>query len=206
MDALTIAQGIIEKIIDRTLAFLNTIFSKTDTVVTTVVTDPVVPSYHFKSILEVSPLKIIIMAVIILMGIGIVYAYIRLHELEKKDAERMSKYFIRPVPQKRTNDRWDKVSALFQSANEADWRLGIMEADVMLDEMTLALGYKGETLGERLKQIEQSDFPMLQPAWQAHLLRNKIAHEGMGYNLSHQEAWRGYKLFEAVFRSAGFIE
>ncbi len=205
MDFIIAIQEPSERIIGHISAFLKDIFNKSDDVVTQIVVHPSTPVYTPKSVFELSPLKIIIFIIIFILAIGIIYAYIRLDELEKQDAERMGKYFIRPTPEKRTNDRWEKVSLLFQSPNEADWRMGIMEADVILDELTRALGYKGETLGDRMKQIEPSDFPTLQLAWQAHLVRNKIAHEGMNYNLTHQEAWHVYKLFETVFRDARFI-
>ena len=76
------------------------------------------------------------------------------------------------------------------SANPAEWRLAILEADNMLDEMIRRIGYKGENLGERLKAVEPSDFESINSAWEAHKVRNKIAHEGSEFFLSHREARR----------------
>ncbi len=103
------------------------------------------------------------------------------------------------------NPKWAKVLAHINSTNPSDWRLAILEADIMLNEMLDKMGYHGATMGDKLKSIEQSDFSTLQEAWEAHKVRNAIAHEGSDLNLNKPEAERVIKLFEKVFKEFKFV-
>jgi ribosomal protein L14E/L6E/L27E len=57
----------------------------------------------------------------------------------------------------------------------------------------------GDTLGERLKAVEQSDFDTIDKAWEAHKVRNKLAHEGGDFILTQREAKRIIALYKDVF-------
>ncbi len=95
--------------------------------------------------------------------------------------------------------RWEEIERLVTSEHPSGWRQAILEADIMLDEMVTRMGYPGETLGERLKGIEKSDFATLDDAWEAHKVRNKIAHEGTDFILTQREALRVIGLYRNVF-------
>jgi hypothetical protein len=102
------------------------------------------------------------------------------------------------------NERWEKLLKYLESENPSEWKLAIIEADNLLDEMVAKMGYGGENLGERLKVIEPSDFLTLQDAWEAHKVRNRIAHES-SYQLTKREAKKVIGLYEKVFREFHFI-
>jgi len=106
---------------------------------------------------------------------------------------------------RKKNERWERVLRHINSPNPADWRLAIIEADTILDEMVLRMGYKGETLGERLKNIEPSDFNTLNQAWEAHKIRNKIAHDGSEFELNRRKAMQTISLYEEVFHEFRYI-
>ena len=92
--------------------------------------------------------------------------------------------------------RWAIIEGYMSSNVEALWRIGIMEADTMLREVLLERGYAGEDVGEMLRSAK---FKTVQLAWDAHLVRNKIAHEGVEYTLTPREAKRVFTLYESVF-------
>lgn len=102
------------------------------------------------------------------------------------------------------NDNWQKLVDYTDSDNEANWKLAIIEADKILDELVKKMGYDGEDLGSRLRAVEPSDFLSLEDAWEAHRIRNKIAHEA-GFTLTKREAKRVLGLFEKVFREFDYI-
>jgi hypothetical protein len=102
------------------------------------------------------------------------------------------------------NDRWQRVLKYLESENPAEWKLAIIEADTMLDELVKTLRPHEETLGERLKAIEPSDFITLQDAWDAHKMRNRIAHEG-DMALSKHEALRAIAMYKRVFDEFEYI-
>lgn len=98
------------------------------------------------------------------------------------------------------NERWEHVKNLSRSDNPSDWRLAILEADVMLEELLKSSGYHGESVGEMLKSVEKSDFLTIEDAWEAHRVRNRIAHDGASYLLNEREVRHNVSLFENVFK------
>lgn len=103
------------------------------------------------------------------------------------------------------NKRWDMVVAHVQSDNPSDWRLAILEADIILDELLDHLGYVGDTIGDKLKSADNSRFRTLNDAWEAHKVRNTIAHEGHEYVLTQRESQRVIALYRNVFREFDYI-
>lgn len=103
------------------------------------------------------------------------------------------------------NDRWERALKHLDSENKNDWRLAILEADIMLDEMVTSMGLIGDNLGERLKGVEKSDFLTIDKAWEAHKIRNNIAHSGGEFVLTKREAERIIDLYSDVFREFHFI-
>lgn len=103
------------------------------------------------------------------------------------------------------NERWSKTLSYLFSQHASDWKLAIIEADSMLESLMDQLGFKGETLGDRLKLANQENFPNLTIAWEVHTVRNRIAHEGLAFELSQHEAKRIIALYERIFHDYGYI-
>lgn len=98
------------------------------------------------------------------------------------------------------NEKWERIVKNSESENPSDWRLAIIEADIMLDELLDKLNLPGDTMGEKLKAVEKSDFMTIEYAWEAHKARNMIAHEGSNFLLNQHETRRIISLYEAVFK------
>lgn len=103
------------------------------------------------------------------------------------------------------NEKWEKVINYMNSTSPSDWRLAIMEADVMLEELLRTLGFHGDSVGEMLKSADKNEFSTLDDAWEAHKIRNAIAHAGTGFDLNERETKRVVALFEKVFKEFGVI-
>ncbi len=102
--------------------------------------------------------------------------------------------------------KWQRIVNHVESVNPTDWRLAILEADILLGEMLIAMGAAGQTLGERLKSVGRGALPALDKAWDAHKVRNAIAHEGADVIITHHEARRVIKLYEEVLKSGLYIQ
>lgn len=98
--------------------------------------------------------------------------------------------------------RFAIVQGYMSSPSEALWRIGILEADNMLAEVLREKGYQGETVADMLKE---ASFKTVQLAWDAHGVRNRIAHEGSNFQLTEREAKRAFSLYESVFRELKVI-
>lgn len=134
----------------------------------------------------------------------IMYAHKRAHEIEHLEEEHFNTGGVMFEKEKK-NERWEQILVHVSSENPNDWRLAIIEADIILDEMVKSMGYRGESLGERMKNIESSDFTSIDAAWEAHKVRNRIAHSGSDYILTQREARRIIGLYEQVFKEFEYI-
>jgi hypothetical protein len=103
------------------------------------------------------------------------------------------------------NSRWEEVRRLGSSANESDWRRAIMEADIILANMLEAQGYRGQSIGDKLKDANPLQFTTLDLAWKAHKVRNDIAHAGEGYHLSERDTAATLDFYRRVFEEFNFI-
>lgn len=90
-----------------------------------------------------------------------------------------------------------------ESENPNDWKLAIIEADIVLDETLKQRGYAGASLGERLKSVSPSQLASLNDAWEAHKVRNRIAHEGADFVLTKRIAQETIGRYQRVFGEFG---
>lgn len=104
-----------------------------------------------------------------------------------------------------TRLRWDRVMEEAYSENEQSWRLAILEADIMLSELLDFLGYRGETMADKMRQVEKGDFKSIDLAWEAHRMRNQVAHQSTAQPLSAREVRHVVGLYEQIFREFKFV-
>ena len=185
------------------------------------------PNYLFSQCVEIlkyiftqKTLEVIyvILSILAIFFIAIIiYVTIRMFEIRKK--ERMHLHHEieeyahnQALKEKKAqeegifkNERWKKVLDYLFSINENDWKLAVIEADSMLFDLFTQLGFKGDNLGDKLKEANQANFKNLNFAWEAHNIRNKIAHEGSSFELSLHEAKRVIALYEQIFQEFGYI-
>lgn len=179
-------------------------------------------------------IKIASLWLTIIFAVLVAYVMVKTHQLNKKEKEEEEKEKERvehahpqvisassivtttshpplnlpteePTEEIAKDGRWLHIEQLMQSFNENDWRQAIIEADIILEEMLDKMGYEGDTIGDKLKNVEESDFGTLDKAWEAHKVRNRIAHMGSTYKLTRQEAERVIGYFRDVFEEFYFI-
>lgn len=139
-----------------------------------------------------------------------IYSFIRLREIEHEEekiygVKPVDDFLIEDEEKKRKMDKWQQILTHVHSENQAEWRVAIMEADIMLEEALSTLGYQGEGVGEKLKSVGEGELISLDVAWEAHKVRNRIAHSGTDFDLTQREAKRIISLYEIVFREVGAI-
>ena len=167
-------------------------------------------AYNLDAVQEYLPaLKIFLSLLSMFFIAGIAYVLVRIFEI--RHAEHI-KYHTSHVEKEEegggmgiARERFDKIVSKSNSLNSSDWKLAIIEADTIIDEMVEKMGYYGENLGERLRVIESSDFLTLQDAWEAHKVRNQIAHDGDAFVLTDRETRRVIALYEKVFKEFKYI-
>lgn len=135
---------------------------------------------------------------LVVFFIGTIHAITRRNEIQKQ----MHKKVTLAIAKKATvrSDRWEIVLHHLNSENSSEWRLAVIEADTFLEEALRRMGYSGTTLGDILKKIDRSVLISINEAWEAHKVRNMIAHKGSSFAFSRHEAKRVISLYEKVFR------
>jgi hypothetical protein len=135
----------------------------------------------------------------------IVWLFLKLNKMDTVERIELHTPRLTHVEEDPGMKRWKRIVSYVQSSTPSDWRLAILEADIVLEEILDVNGYRGETIGEKLKTVEPSDMDSLNDAWEAHKIRNAIAHEGEKFLLTEREARRVVGLYEKVFREFEFI-
>lgn len=142
--------------------------------------------------------------------VGIIYCVERLKTIRKREAEIYDAKVVPAYDVAQNGDpalsqRWQSVVRHIESESQNDWKQAILEADIILDEILDKMGYRGESIGDKLKKVEASDFITLNEAWEAHKVRNQIAHDGSTFVLGQVEAKRVVNLYKKVFEEFYYI-
>jgi hypothetical protein len=89
------------------------------------------------------------------------------------------------LTRERIREKWNEIERVSaQGAMGA--KMGVVEADNLLDGVLKSLMMPGETMGERLK-VAGYKYPELRNVWFAHKLRNQIVHEST-FDLTERQA------------------
>ena len=140
----------------------------------------------------------------------IIFSLVRLIEIQIFDAKEIDHEINHALAKdketdKSQNPRWKYILTLVESPNDSDWRVAIIEADSLLEESFKEKDLIGDTMSELLEDAKSNGYPSIQSAWDAHLVRNKIAHEGQEFSLTQVEARRVIKLYQNIFEDLNII-
>lgn len=144
----------------------------------------------------------------ILMLALIIYSLVRMKELDKEESAMKKALIKKHFHDKQSlvkNPKWLIVEEMIQGSTESDWKLAIIEADILLEEVMKESGFVGDTLGEMLTNATKNSFASYQNAWEAHKTRNDIAHSGASYKLTKDDAVRTINMYKMVLQEFGVI-
>ncbi len=153
--------------------------------------------------------SIIAIILSILFFIGFVYARIRYSELSAIEQEALReeerKWALRYGDGVPTSGRWATIQGHLREETPNSWKIAIIEADIFLEEVLNNAGYVGMTIGEKLKSANPASFTTIQDAWNAHKVRNEVAHVGGDFILTRRLAQETLTQYERVFREFSAI-
>jgi len=140
----------------------------------------------------------------------IIFSLVRLVEIQIYDKEEIEHEIHKALLKERekerdANPRWHYILTLIESPNDSDWRVAVIEADSMMEEVLKEKGLSGETVSELLEGAKESGYTHIQDAWDAHSVRNEIAHQGSDFPLSQVEGRRVIKMFQNFFEELRII-
>lgn len=134
----------------------------------------------------------------------IVWIFVKMVKLNKSIAVSVpiSKLEVVPTTTKygsALQARWDEILRHIESTREGEWKFAVIEADKLTDEILKSAGYPGETMGERLMNIEREQLQTLDGIWEAHKIRNRLVHD-TNYFLRYSEAKHAIQLYEETLK------
>lgn len=100
--------------------------------------------------------------------------------------------------------RWKEIKRRMSIGTESEWRLAIIEADSLIDEVFKKMGFSGDTLGDRINSISQQELNSINELREAHGVRNRLVHTP-GYKVSQDDAERAIRRYERVLEELEVI-
>ena len=141
-------------------------------------------------------LKIILMSVSLFFAGFIIFALVKTSWLKRLIIWDWKEFLtFRPHGLRKVEKDWQKIKGRLETEIDSEYKLAVIEADSMLNELLKGLGFGGETLGERLEKVTTASLPNLEEVKEAHKIRNNIIHDP-DYRLSLDEAKRVITIYE----------
>jgi len=161
------------------------------------------------TVVVVEDLLIFGMVLSMFLIVLVVYVLIRLHQVEHEGFHRLEAHAHASheagTAETHGNDRWESIVTLANGTSQGDWRRAILEADIMLFDVLHDAGYPGDTVGEQLKNANPIQMTTLDMAWKAHKVRNDVAHQGEGLELTERDVRATIDQYKRVFEEFGAV-
>lgn len=141
------------------------------------------------------PFVFIIIGFLIIIFIGVFRTpYLQLSMLG--DAVELVTY--RPYGFPKMRRRWQRIMRRLDTGSESEYKLAIIEADALLDEMLKKMKLAGETTDERLQKITPFMISNVEELKISHQVRNSIVYDP-DYRLGPSEARRALLVYQKTF-------
>ena len=87
----------------------------------------------------------------------------------------------------------------FDANPPQSYTMAIIEADTLIDNILKRVGISGETMADRLNQLDPDEFSILGRLWRVHRVRNALVHSP-GFVVSKRDAEEALKIYESFLR------
>ncbi len=69
---------------------------------------------------------------------------------------------------------WSKIERRLETDDPSQFKLAVLEADNLADEIMIKIGYAGKNMSERLEELKRQNVDNFDDLTEAHQIRNKI--------------------------------
>lgn len=137
---------------------------------------------------------------------GSIWATLKIREIHHAEQKKHEPVHLEEIAAKEKFVQWKMVLDHVNSESPAEWKLAILEADNMLDEVLEDMGYVGETVADKLKTMSRTKIASYEDIWEAHKLRNQIAHGGaIDMDLTKKMSRDTVAKFGNAFKELGYL-
>lgn len=99
---------------------------------------------------------------------------------------------------------WKVVKSKMGANPPSSYVLTIIEADTFVDDILKRLGLTGETMMERLDQLEAKEFSSLENLRRVHRIRNALVHRP-GFSVTENQATEMMEIYEKFLDELGLV-
>lgn len=136
---------------------------------------------------------------------GIIYAAGQSNFFEKKIEDWIDYFGYGDVGKRRRLKAWKAILKKMSSAVPLDWKLAVMEADRIFDDMIRAAGFRATSTEERFRQILPTFVSNFDDIQEAHKIRNRCAQEP-DFVITKEEAIRVLRVYKKAFQEFGLLD
>lgn len=135
---------------------------------------------------------------------GIIYVIFKTNYLEIKKEQLLDILGQGYVSKRRSLKGWRQIQARLQASEQNQWKLAILEADHMLNEILKMSGYLGKDLEDKLELITPAQLSNVEEVQKAHQVRGKIAQDP-AFAISREEALEVIEVYKKSFVELNLI-
>ena len=149
----------------------------------------------------ISILRIVFFAISFILFSLIVFVFLRTQWLGRRFLEDANEFInFKPHETNKFLKEWKKIIKKQESGSEAEYKLAIIEADTMLDEVLKRIGHTEETIEEKLKATTTSELKNLEELKEARKVRNNVVYDP-DYELTLDKTKEVLKVYEESFKN-----
>ncbi len=153
----------------------------------------------------IAVLKSVSAVVSALLFLGIITVIVKTGMIASKVESLAHVFRQSSFPKTKIIKNWALVTRRLQSYDEASFKLALIEADKIFDDLLKRIGYAGETMAERLKRINTAQISNIDSIWQAHKLRNQLVHNP-DFHLTHGQVREAVEAYESAMKELEILE
>jgi len=132
-----------------------------------------------------------------------IYLVINSSWLQYKFLEDVTEFFLwSAYGQRELEKQWNKIKKRIESGADSDYKLAIIDADDILQEVLDDRGFEGDTFEDLVKKAGRLIGPILDEVLLAHQARNSIVYNP-DYKLDADQAKKFLDIYEKAAKSVG---
>jgi hypothetical protein len=149
--------------------------------------------------------KTIAFFICLILGIIFVSIWLRVRAMNKPE-QPIADQINPPIPASGgpMSARWEEIQRHLVSVKETEWKFALIEADKLVDDGLRKAGFLGDSFADRLERLQPGQLSNLDALWDAHRLRNRVAHD-VNFFLRYTEAKHAIEAYGAALKELGAI-
>ena len=136
---------------------------------------------------------------------GIIYIITQVQYFNMKVERYMDVFGVGNLTKRKSLKGWQQIRKRIMSEVQQDWKLAVLEADQILNEILKMAGYLGSDLTKKLEILKPENLVSLEEVKDAHSLAIKIVNDP-ALELTKEDAIRALKSYKNAFKELNLLE